>query len=102
MKNPVLKLLGNHLIVEPVGAKSVMTSGIVIPESAQDTLREGVVLVVGLGLRYMEGHRVPIDIKIGDNILFPRYTGMEVTQNGRNVLILKASDVLAIVEEQIG
>ena len=94
-----LKPLGDRLIVEPIEREEVTASGIVLPETAKEKPQEGKVLAVGPGQRDEEGKRIPMDVKEGDRVLFAKYAGTEVKlETNRKVLVLKESDILAIVE----
>jgi chaperonin GroES len=94
-----LKPLGDRLIVEPSEREEVTASGIVLPETAKEKPQEGTVLAVGPGQRDEEGKRIPMDVKEGDRVLFAKYAGTEVKLEGdRKVLVLRESDILAIVE----
>jgi len=94
-----LKPLGDRLIVEPIEREEVTASGIVLPETAKEKPQEGKVLAVGPGRRDEEGKRVPMDVKEGDRVLFAKYAGTEVKlETDRKVLVLRESDILAIVE----
>jgi chaperonin GroES len=94
-----LKPLGDRLIVEPIEREEVTASGIVLPETAKEKPQEGKVLAVGPGRRDEKGERIPMDVKVGDRVLFAKYAGTEVKLDpDRKVLVLKESDVLAIVE----
>ena len=93
-----LKPLGDRLIVEPVEREEVTASGIVLPETAKEKPQEGKVLAAGPGRRDEEGKRIPMDVKEGDRVLFAKYAGTEVKlETNRKVLVLKESDILAIV-----
>jgi chaperonin GroES len=94
-----LKPLGDRLIVEPIEREEVTASGIVLPETAKEKPQEGEVLAAGPGRRDEEGKRIPMDVKEGDRVLFAKYAGTEVKlETDRKVLVLKESDILAIVE----
>jgi chaperonin GroES len=94
-----LKPLGDRLIVEPIEREEVTPSGIVLPETAKEKPQEGKVLAVGPGRRDDDGNRIPMDVKEGDRVLFAKYAGTEVKLDAdRKVLVLKESDILAIVE----
>jgi len=94
-----LKPLGDRLIVEPIEKEDVTASGIVLPETAKEKPQEGEVLAAGPGRRDEEGKRIPMDVKEGDRVLFAKYAGTEVKlENDRKVLVLRESDILAIVE----
>ena len=93
-----LKPLGARVVVEPVEQEEKTASGIVLPETAKEKPQKGVVLSVGPGDRNEKGERVPMDIKVGDTILFAKYGGTEIKIDSKKLLILRESDVLAIVE----
>ncbi len=93
-----LKPLGARVVVEPVEQEEKTASGIVLPETAKEKPQKGVVLSVGPGDRNEKGDRIPMDIKVGDTILFAKYGGTEIKIDSKKLLILRESDVLAIVE----
>ena len=94
-----LKPLGDRVIVEPIEKDEVTSGGIILPETAKEKPQEGEILAVGPGRRDEEGKRVPMDVKKGDRVLFAKYAGTEVKlEEDRKVLVLKESDILAIVE----
>jgi chaperonin GroES len=93
-----LKPLGDRLIVEPAEGEEVTASGIVLPETAKEKPQKGTVLAVGPGRRDDEGKRIKMDVKEGDTVLYAKYAGTEVKLDNKKYLILKESDVLAIVE----
>lgn len=93
-----LKPLGDRLVVEPKERETMTTSGIVLPETAKEKPQEGVVLAVGPGRRDDDGKRVEMDVAVGDIVLYAKYGGTEIKVDDKKLLILKESDVLAIVE----
>jgi len=94
-----LKPLGDRLIVEPIEKEEMTASGIVLPETAKEKPQEGKVLAVGPGQRDEDGEHIPMDVKEGDRVLFAKYAGTEVKlEANRKVLVLRESDILAIVE----
>ena len=93
-----LKPLGSRLVVEPIEQEDVTASGIVLPETAKEKPQKGKVLSVGEGDRDEAGKRIPMDVKVGDTVLFAKYSGTEIKMDQKKYLILKESDVLAIVE----
>ena len=94
-----LKPLGDRLIVEPTEREEVTASGIVLPETAKEKPQEGKVLAAGPGRLDEKGKRIPMDVKEGDRVLFAKYSGTEVKlETDRKVLVLRESDILAIVE----
>ena len=91
--------LGDRLVVEPVEQEEQTASGIILPETAKEKPQEGTVIAVGPGGRNDKGERVPMDISKGDRVLYAKYGGTEIKLEGdKKVLILRESDILAIVE----
>ncbi|MBC7222936.1 MAG: co-chaperone GroES [Anaerolineae bacterium] len=94
-----IRPLGDRLVVEPLEQEEKTPSGIILPETAKEKPQEGKVIAVGPGRRDDKGERVPMDVKEGDRVLFAKYAGTEVKLEGdKKVLILKESDILAVVE----
>jgi len=95
-----LKPLADRLIVEPIEQEETTASGIILPETAKEKPQEGNVLAVGPGSKDEDGKPIPMDVKEGDRVLYAKYAGTEVKlPDDRKVLVLKESDVLAIVEK---
>lgn len=94
----VLKPLGSRVVVEPLEQEEVTAGGIVLPETAKEKPQKGKVLSVGPGDRDEDGDRIPLDVKIGDTVLFAKYAGTEIKMDGKKLLILKENDLLAIIE----
>ena len=95
-----LKPLADRVIVEPIEQEGTTASGIVLPETAKEKPQEGKVLAVGPGRMDDQGKRWPMDVKEGDKVLFAKYAGTEVKlPDDRKILVLKESDILAIVED---
>ncbi len=93
-----LKPLGDRLIVEPVEQEEITASGIVLPETAKEKPMQGKVLAAGPGGRKEDGSRVPMDVSVDDIVLYAKYAGTEVKVGSEKYLILKETDILAIVE----
>jgi len=93
-----LKPLGDRLVVEPIEREERTASGIILPETAKEKPQEGNVLAVGPGRRDEEGERIPMDVKKGDRVLYAKYAGTEVKVDDKKLLILKESDILALVK----
>jgi chaperonin GroES len=93
-----LKPLGSRVVVEPIESDEVTAGGIVLPETAKEKPQKGKVLSIGPGERDEKGTRVPMDVKPGDVVLYAKYAGTEIKVEGKKLLILKESDLLAIVE----
>jgi chaperonin GroES len=92
-----IKPLEDRIVIQVLEAEQTTASGIVIPDTAKEKPQEGRVLAVGPG-RYEDGNRVPLDVNVGDKVLFSKYGGTEVKLAGQEYLVLSARDVLAIVE----
>jgi chaperonin GroES len=93
-----LKPLGNRVVVEPIEQEEVTAGGIVLPETAKEKPQKGTVLSIGPGDRNDKGERIPLDVATGDTILFAKYSGTEIKLDGKKLLILRESDILAIVQ----
>jgi chaperonin GroES len=93
-----LKPLGDRLIVEPIEQEEMTASGIVLPETAKEKPMQGKVLAAGPGARKEDGARVEMDVSVGDTVLYAKYAGTEVKIEDHKYLILKETDILAIVE----
>ena len=94
-----LKPLGDRLIVEPTEKDQKTASGIILPETAKEKPQEGTVLAAGPGRLDDEGQRIAMDVKTGNVVLYAKYAGTEVKIDDKKLLILKESDILAIVEK---
>ena len=95
-----LKPLGSRVVIEPLEQEEVTAGGIVLPETAKEKPQKGVVLSVGPGDRDDDGKRIAMDVKVGDKVLFAKYAGTEIKIEGKKLLILRESDLLAIVDEK--
>jgi chaperonin GroES len=93
-----IKPLEDRIVVRPVEAVQVTASGLVIPDTAKERPQEAEVIAVGPGRVDDNGNRVPVDVKVGDKVIFSKYGGTELKYNGEEYLVLSARDVLAIVE----
>jgi chaperonin GroES len=94
-----LKPLGDRVVVEPVEQEEKTASGIILPETAKEKPQKGVIIAAGPGRYGDEDERIPMDVKEGDKVLYAKYAGTEIKINDKKLLILKESDILAIVEE---
>ena len=92
-----IKPLEDRIVVKTNEAETVTASGLVIPDTAKEKPQEGVVLAVGPG-RFDDGVRVPMDVKVGDVVLYSKYGGTEMKFNNEQFLVLSARDVLAVIE----
>ena len=93
-----IKPLEDRILVKSVEAEQTTASGLVIPDTAKEKPQEGDVLAVGPG-RFEDGQRLPLDIKVGDKVIYSKYGGTEVKYNGEEYLILSGRDVLAVLEK---
>ena len=88
--------LEDRVLVRPLDAEQTTASGLVIPDTAKEKPQEGEVLAVGPG-RFEDGQRLPLDVAVGDKVIYSKYGGTEVKYSGEEYLILSARDILAIV-----
>jgi chaperonin GroES len=93
-----LKPLEDRIVVQPSEEEETTTSGIVIPDTAKEKPQEGSVVAVGPG-RFEDGNRVPLDVSVGDKVIYSKYGGTEVKVEGEEYLILSARDVLAVLSK---
>ena len=93
-----LKPLGSNVIVKPTPREEMTKSGIVLPDTAKERPQEGTILAVGSGRTLDNGNREEIEVSAGQKVLFQKYAGTEFKLDDDELLILKASDILAIVE----
>ena len=93
-----LKPLADRLVVEPLEQEEVTAGGIILPETAKEKPQQGKVVAAGNGRVDERGERVAMEVKVGDTVLYAKYSGTEVKMSGKKMLILRESDVLAIVE----
>ncbi|HLU45898.1 MAG TPA: co-chaperone GroES [Natronosporangium sp.] len=94
-----IKPLEDRIVVQAIEAETTTASGIVIPDTAKEKPQEGTVLAVGPGRVDDNGKRIPIDVKVGDTVLYSKYGGTEVKYGGEEYLVLSARDVLAVIEK---
>ena len=92
-----IKPLEDRIVVQSLEAEQTTASGLVIPDTAKEKPQEGEVLAVGPGRIDDNGNRVPLDVKVGDRVIYSKYGGTEIKHGGQEFLILSARDVLAIV-----
>ena len=92
-----LKPLGDRVVIEPVEQEEITAGGIVLPETAKEKPQKGKVVAVGPGGRDDSGKRIEMDVKEGDTVLFAKYAGTEIKLEGKKLLIMRESDLLAIV-----
>ena len=92
-----LKPLGDRVVVKVRGKEETTASGIVLPDTSTEKPQEGTVLSVGPGRVLDNGNRVALDVKDGDTVLFAKYSGTEVKLEGEDYLVLRESDILAVI-----
>ena len=93
-----LKPLGGRVLVEPTEQEETTAGGIILPETAKEKPQEGKILAAGPGDRDEDGERIPMEVQVGDKVLYAKYSGTEVKMDGKKLLILRESDILAVVE----
>lgn len=98
MSDVKLQPLADRVVVDPIEHEEMTPSGIVLPETAKEKPQRGKVLAVGPG-RLEEGQRVPMDVKVGDIVIFARYAGTEFKLDDKKLLILGEKDILAKLQE---
>ena len=91
-----IKPLEDRVLVQALEAEETTASGLVIPDTAKEKPQEGEVLAVGPG-RFEDGQRLPLDVQVGDKVIYSKYGGTEVKYDGQEYLILSARDILAVV-----
>ncbi|MEH7109079.1 MULTISPECIES: co-chaperone GroES [Bacillaceae] len=95
----MLRPLGDRIVIELVETEEKTASGIVLPDSAKEKPQEAKVVAVGTGRVLENGERVALEVSVGDRIIFSKYAGTEVKYQGTEYLILRESDILAVVGE---
>ena len=93
-----LKPLGGRVVVEPLEAEDITSGGIFLPETAKEKPQKGTIVACGEGERDDKGKRIPMEVKVGDVILFNKYAGTEIKVDGKKVMILRENEILAIIE----
>ena len=94
-----LQPLDDRIVVRPNESDQTTASGLVIPDTAKEKPQQGEVLAVGEGRWDEDGEkRIPVDVKVGDIVVYSKYGGTEITTDGQDVLILNARDVLAVIK----
>ena len=94
-----IKPLEDRIVVKTLEAETTTASGLVIPDSAKEKPQEGEVLAVGPGRVDDNGNRIPLDVAVGDKVIYSKYGGTEVKYSGEEYLILSARDILAVIEK---
>ncbi len=94
-----IRPLGDRIVVERIEQDEKTSGGIIIPDTAKEKPKQGKVLAVGPGAKDESGKRIPMDVSVGEIVLFTQWAGSEIKIDGKEYLVLKESDVIGIVEE---
>lgn len=94
-----LKPLGDRVVIKPAGREETTKSGIVLPDTAKEKPQRGTIIAAGDGRRDDDGERIPLDVKVGDAVLFAKYAGTEFKLDDEELLILSEKDILAILAD---
>ncbi len=97
MASSTLKPLGDRLVIKPASREETTASGIVLPDTAKEKPQRGTVIAAGDGRRDDDGDRIPMDVKVGDQVIFAKYAGTEFKLDEDDVLILSEKDMLAVI-----
>ncbi|GIP39976.1 10 kDa chaperonin [Paenibacillus sp. J31TS4] len=93
----MIRPLGDRVVIEAIAKEETTASGIVLPDTAKEKPQEGKVVAVGGGAVNKDGERIPFEVKEGDRVIFSKYAGTEVKFEGRELLIMRESDILAVL-----
>ncbi|SRR3989344_2315032 len=93
-----IKPLFDYLLIEPLEKETTLPSGIVIPDSAKEKPQEGRVVAAGAGRKDETGKRIPMEVNVGDKVMYKKWGGTEIKVEGKDMLLVKEEDILAIVE----
>ena len=92
-----IKPLADRVVIEPIEQDEVTAGGIILPETAKETPQQGKIVAAGPGRTEEKGKRVDMEVKVGDKVLYAKYSGTEIKQDGKKLLILRESDILAVM-----
>ncbi len=95
-----IRPLSDRIVVKRIEEQETLRSGIIIPDSAQEKPQEAEVIAVGLGRRLKNGSLVPVDVKVGDRILFGKYSSSDIRVDGVDYLIMREDEILGVVEQK--
>ncbi|MGC8976328.1 MAG: co-chaperone GroES [Candidatus Ratteibacteria bacterium] len=95
-----IRPLADRVVVEPLEAEEKSKGGIILPDTAKEKPQEGKVVAVGKGRVNDKGEVIPIQVKVGDKVLYGKYAGTEVTVDDKQYIILREDDILAVIEEK--
>lgn len=93
-----LKMLNDNVLIEPLEKETTTASGIVIPDTAKEKPQQGKVVSFGPG-KYIENKRIPLEVKVGDRVYYRKWGGNEVKVDGKEMLVIKEEDILAVIEK---
>ena len=93
-----IRPLHDRVLVEALEAENKTAGGVIIPDTAQEKPQEGKVIAVGSGLRGDDGKIIKLDVKVGDKVLYGKWSGTEVKMDGKDLLIMKESDIMGIIQ----
>ncbi len=93
-----LRPLADHIVVKVVNTEEKTKSGLYLPDTAQEKPQEGEVIAVGTGKVLDNGQKLPLEVKVGDRIIFSKYSGSEITLDGEKLVIFTERDVLAVID----
>ncbi|MFH1282584.1 MAG: co-chaperone GroES [bacterium] len=96
-----LKPLGDRVVVKPIEQEEVKKGGIIIPDTAKEKPQEGEIVAVGKGKTNDDGKLIPLEVKVGDRILYGKYSGTEVKIAGEDFLIMHQEDIMGVVEKEL-
>lgn len=91
--------LGDRVVIKPAGREEMTKSGIVLPDTAKEKPQRGTIIAAGQGRRDDDGERIPLDVSVGDQVLFAKYAGTEFKLEDEDLLILSEKDILAVISE---
>jgi chaperonin GroES len=92
-----IKPLADRVVIEPIEQDEVTAGGIILPETAKEKPQQGKIVAAGPGRIDEKGKRVDMEVKVGDKVLYAKYSGTEIKQDGKKLLILRESDILAVM-----
>ena len=95
-----LEPLGDRVIVRPINTEEVSKGGIILPDTAKEKPQDGEIIAIGPGKIKDDGSRIPMEVKVGDKVMFAKYAGTEVKLNDEKLMIMSQSDIMAIKERR--
>ncbi len=94
-----IRPLHDRVVVKRIEEKETVQGGIIIPDTAKEKPQEGEVIAVGQGKRLEDGKLIPLDVKVGDRVLFGKYAGSEIKMDGEEFLIIREDEILGVIEK---